>query len=462
MKRKEVDVKRALRAIAIVFGVTSLLAACGGGGGGGGTDYSQYDPGTAAPTISAPATVTAYPGGANAFKVTVLDADTAQSNVKLTATVLSFTGLPTAPTVRTAVDSGVIGSERTVQVVLSDAKATGSAVIELQVSDGAQSARTQVAVSVVQDPHGIQTSQDVTVTYAAGSVERHFYDVISAKMHVVGALQPDTALDAAALAHAKYLAANGGISSIEISGSDYFTGASAVDRARAAGYSGTAVQDASATVPVAAANDIAATVAAAKFANSVYRSDVFRSGARNIGIGIASAGARRVIVAVLGTKTNVQRYVDAGYLDIWPEPSSFAQASAYGLLSNGYAAEPETPNSVTQDSACTGIALSVRLRDDQLLTTSAFTIEELDLSGKTLNSVQANVIEASTDTQKQLGRNVAYLVPLKPLKANTLYQARFTGKASTAVRGSADIYETWKFLTTPFDGTALIGCGASQ
>lgn len=428
------------------------LTACGGGGGGGSSDTSQYEPGTAAPTIAAPATVTAYPGGTNRFTVTVGDSDTVVTNLKLTGTVVSYTGLSEAPTLRTNVDVGAQYENRTVSLTIPERNVVGTVVLQFQISDGAHTAQAQVNVSIVPDPNALQAF-DYASTYASGSVESEFYlSVFTEVRGAIGALRQDSTLDRAARAHAAYLAANGGISSTEMSGSSGFSGVTAADRAKYFGYAGVAVRDAAAIVPANVMASEAAMVAATKMANSVYRASALRNGARDVGIGTVVSNGVRIVVAIVGTKTNEQRQIGADAFAVWPQ----------GYFVH-YAMETDTPDAIPENNgACSGTPISIRVQSDQILTTASFTLQQLDTTTGVRVSVPAKLITSSSDANHQIEKNFAYLVPLKPLKLNTTYMAHFTG-SSTA---SKSIDQSWVFdtkspLYTHIDGATLYGCAPS-
>jgi len=427
----------------------AVLSACGGGGGGSSSSSdSQTSPGVAAPTITVSGSTDINPGVQNQVTVTVGDADTALTNVSLTAEVVSFTGLSSAPNVYITTPIGAAGATRYLQIETQNATELGTVTVKFTSSDGANKTTQTVTLNVVTDPYALQTTM-VNPTYA--SYEWAFYgDIVRTVRLGYGVVNQDTKLDQAALAHANYLAANGGISTTETSGLTGYSGSTAADRATAAGYNGHGVQDVAVIVPTTVTDiSTVGTVAATKLLNSVYRQAIALNSSRDIGVAQVVANGKRYMVAVLGTKSVIQRPHSPDFHMLYPEVDSTGVH---------YAMEQDTPDAMPENAgACAGTPVSVQARYDATLSVTSFTLAETATS----TVVNTKLLQSGNDSNKLVGKNAAILIPFAPLKLNTQYTASFTGKITT-VDGTTIAYsQSWNFKTTAVNGLANYGCSPS-
>lgn len=428
----------------------AVLSACGGGGGGSSSSStdSQTSPGVAAPTITVAGSTDINPGVQNQVTVTVGDADTALTNVSLTAEVVSFTGLSSAPNVYITTPIGAAGATRYLQIETQNTTELGTVTVKLTSSDGANKTTQSVTLNVVTDPYALQRTM-INPTYV--SYDWAFYSSLNnITRYYTGLVNQDTKLDQAALAHANYLAANGGIGTNETAGLTGYSGNTAVDRATAVGYSGHGVQDVAVIVP-STVTDISTvgTVAATKLLNSVYRQMIAQNGSRDVGVAQVVANGKRYMVAVLGTKTVIQRQHNPADFQLYPDVGST------GVF---YAMEQDTPDAMPENAgACAGTPVSVQARYDATLSVTSFTLAETATSAV----VNTKLLQSANDTNKLVGKNAAILIPFAPLKLNTQYTASFAGKITT-VDGTTMAYsQSWNFKTTAVNGLANYGCSPS-
>jgi hypothetical protein len=109
----------------------------------------------------------------------------------------------------------------------------------------------------------------------------------------------------------------------------------------------------------------------------------------------------------------------------------------------------ETPNPAP-DLAAPGRPIMVRVNEQagNLLTVDSFQLK--DASGAvvpariivSLAAVSASTAAVSVDVNSDLAPGVAFLLPLAPLAANTVYAVKFTGK-----RDGVALASTWQFAT---------------
>ena len=282
--------------------------------------------------------------------------------------------------------------------------------------------------------------------YPEGSPERTVFDALNEARRSgnFGLLAQDTRLDAAAVAHAQYLARNlgGEISHYQDSRQPGYTGETPRDRIRATGYETAVSYEAISSGTTARA--------CLELLNTVYHLESLMIGATDVGIAVhADAGC--VIEPQLPHLRARMQMRRAGSVGVYPYPGQAGVPAAFMPAT-------ETPNPAPDlGHAVIGPPILVDLDSDASpgLAASDVVLERFELheasSGK---PVTARVLAARTvlagpgaGLSLQVDRRLVsaghvFLLPLQPLAPATTYAVAFSG----SVKG-VPVSRQWGFTT---------------
>jgi uncharacterized protein YkwD len=304
-------------------------------------------------------------------------------------------------------------------------------------------------VSTVQ-PAALQTA--AAATYAAGSRDEAAFSSLNAfRVSMgLGPLLQSANIDLAAKNHSAYVTTNqtGADPHNEVQGKPGFTGATATDRVRAAGYAADWATEVISFGPPAGNTQWSAID---NLVNTVYhRAAMMYQGMTHVGVAPETDTSPLFVnIAVIKPQVNAGDYVG-----VYPTPNKTGVWLTHGVESpNPFYLEME----MTQDNMCTKTSspVSVTSEASTALSVTNFTVTE---EGQTAPLAARIITQATSDQDKvYLTPNIAVLVGKAPFKPNTKYNVSFVGKATGKATGSATglvIEKTWSFTT----GSYKRGC----
>lgn len=262
-----------------------------------------------------------------------------------------------------------------------------------------------------------------TPQYPSGSAQLAAFTLLNQYRTQCGfpVLQQNTVLDQAAQAHAKYMGLNNLVSDTETPGQPGFTGVSYGDRAVAAGFirtantagaSGGNTATSSSFSPVASGMQSIYSLVA-----GVYHSGVVLSPVTVIGIGEyesqqSSSGYTWVNSSQTITLSNLQNLV------ISNAPLTFpcAGVTAAPYMSSG---ETPTPPNVSASGWGTPVVVMGNASD-------AIALQTASITGPA-GAVNVQILNASSDPNKEIQPYEAVAYPTSPLQPNTQYSVTLTG-----------------------------------
>jgi uncharacterized protein YkwD len=283
-------------------------------------------------------------------------------------------------------------------------------------------------------------------SYPAGSTERAVFDALNiarAKGNF-GMLAQDTRLDAAAAAHASYMARNRGSGLTHQQSANWsgFTGATPMVRARAAGYIAAASFEAlssGTTVP-----------ACLELLNTVYHLSLLMIGAIDVGIAVhAEVGC--VIDVHLPLHNQRTQVRSGGTVGVYPYPGQMGVPTVFRpdtetprpALDAGLS-EVGPPILVDLNSEDTGVLRAndiVLSRFALIEVASERPVEATVLASVGVSATASAGLDLHTDGALVSSSHV-FLVPARPLKAATAYAIDFEGSAKGVV-----VTQRWQFTT---------------
>lgn len=288
----------------------------------------------------------------------------------------------------------------------------------------------------------------VGASYSSGTSEQVSFAKLNAFRagQGLGPLNQSVLIDDAAKKRAAYVTMNesGADPHNEVLGRRGFTGATAIDRVRAAGY-----QAVTATEVIAFSVQFPnlESTAIDNLINTVYhRSALMYQGMTDVGF--SGENANSPLYANLAA---IKPQLTAGdYIGVYPTNNLTGVWLTHGVESpNPFYLEME----MSQANMCTKTSspISIASEASTTLSVSTFSVTE-EGSAAVLDS---RLITKATSTQDNayLPPNVAFLVGKAPFKANTKYSVRFIGKATGAATGTKDglsIEKVWSFTTGSF------------
>lgn len=280
-------------------------------------------------------------------------------------------------------------------------------------------------------------------SYAPGSPEREVFEALNQARARgnFGLLAQDLRLDAAAAAHADYMAQNlaGEISHRQQVGRPGFTGETPRERIVAAGYDTATSFEAisGGTTPRACL----------ELLNTVYHLGALMAGATDVGIAVHPEAGCVIEPQVPGHGERMQRR-RAGTLGVYPYPGQTGVPPAFMPAT-------EVPNPAPDlADAVIGPPILVDLDATTSGTAGGLVIERFVLADADGGEVPARLlagpavttaVEAGID--RRLDRRLAgsaqvFLLPLQPLRPDTAYSVEFAGGAD-----GHTLHERWTFRT---------------
>jgi len=297
-------------------------------------------------------------------------------------------------------------------------------------------------------PGQLQTSVPA-LAYAASSEEYAFVTAFNdfRQKLGLGLLAQNAMLDKSAGNHLQYVLANGvnyggsvdfnavdpasgrQMFHIETVGLPLFTGVNELDRAKAAGYTGTYAGE-SGTY----GGGKGASVAFEALVKTVYhRAGLMFQGPTDIGMAIGQDRSQTFVVEVGFTKA---QFNASDYLGVYPADHQSGVGLNAGVeLPNPF---PELSVFNADFPTKTGYPVSVLAKEWASLEVVSFTLTEAGAS----SPLEARILTKDNDPQKYLASNVAFLVAKAPLKPNTSYAASFSGRVDNVV-----VNRNWSFTT---------------
>lgn len=297
-------------------------------------------------------------------------------------------------------------------------------------------------------PSDIQTSVPA-FSYAVASEEYVFVTALNKFRSDIGLglLAQNTLLDTVAAKHLDYVLKNDilnggtvnmrtndaatGRSMFHIEQGDklLFTGIQELDRAKFAGYAGSYVGE-----ELAFAGGKGAQVAFDGLASTVYhRAGLMMQSVNDIGVAVGKDRSQTVVMEMGTTKAQRQA---GDFVGLYPA----ANQTAVGLH-----AGVETPNPFPELSTAnadfptkTGYPVSVLGKEGATVEVVTFTLTEAGAAGP----MDARIVTKDNDPNRYLSSNVAFLIAKSPLKAGTVYTAKFSGRVNNVV-----VNKEWKFTT---------------
>lgn len=306
------------------------------------------------------------------------------------------------------------------------------------------------APAPVVTPADIQTTV-APFTYAVASEEYKFVTAFNQfRAHIgLGLLAQNPLLDKAAANHLAYVLKNdvntGGTVNmaafdpatgrpqfhIESADKPLFTGVSELDRAKSVGYAGVYAGEQGAF-----GGGKGAQAAFDSLASTIYhRAGLMFEGPREIGIAVGQDRSQTFVVEV-GYGTAQSNASD--FVGIYPG----ADQTGVGLHTG-----VETPNPFPDLSTSnadfptkTGYPVTVVSKAGTTIEVLTFTLTEAGSA----TPLDARVMTQDNDPNRYLPSNFAFLVAKAPLKTNTTYTAKFSGRVNNVL-----VNKEWKFTTRP-------------
>lgn len=299
----------------------------------------------------------------------------------------------------------------------SNSSATGAAtpasVASTPVASGASGASATAVTGTLTTPQ-----------YAANSAQLAAFTLLNQYRQQCGApaLQDNTILDTATQAHAVYEGLNNAVSDDETAGSPGFTGTTYLARAVANGFPssayGTGVAGAGLVV---FSSNFSAPTAGQQFVlallSGVYHSAVATLPVNTVGIGESETQV------VSGAATYTTAWQSMSLFSSQPQTIASAPLTfpCQGVTGVAYLNEAELPKPPNVSSSGWGTPVTVAGN-----TTDAITLQTASMTGPS-GAVALQILNPSTDPNKELATYQAVAYPTSPLLPNTQYSVSLTG-----------------------------------
>ena len=239
--------------------------------------------------------------------------------------------------------------------------------------------------------------------------------------HGLAALRPQAQLQAAAQAHADYLALHQQTSHSQERDRELFLGERPADRARALGYAERR-RGVVAEVFVVGHDEPEAAIQHL-LSGPYHRHVLFSATAEDVGVGV---NAQPGLVIALGSPGLGWREPAGPPILLWPPPD------AQHVPPEACCEQPRPAN---LDRF--GMPVSIQALPGERLSVHAFELE--DEAGQRVDTV---LLHASSDPHLRLAHHVAYLLPRQPLQALSRYRVR-----ATFSTGWRQMQREWEFRT---------------
>lgn len=228
----------------------------------------------------------------------------------------------------------------------------------------------------------------------------------------------------AALGHSEYLRTNNVMSHDQVAGRPGFTGATLRDRLNAAGYTLPATGYAYGEIISGTTNGNGFFMAEELITAIYHRFVMFEPKFREIGTGAGTSSTRySYFTADFATRGGFGPGIGATALVTWP-------FSGQTAVTPNFMSDSEAPDPVPNLNEV-GYPVSVHANIDAPVTMQAFTVRPRGGA-----NLQVQVVYPSGE------RTAVAIVPLAPLRANTTYEASFSGTVN-----GAPVTRDWSFTT---------------
>jgi uncharacterized protein YkwD len=282
---------------------------------------------------------------------------------------------------------------------------------------GDSSSMTPSSPAVQPVPGTLSTPQ-----YASTSAQLAAFNLLNQYRQQCGfpALQENTVLDTAAQNHAKYMGLNSAVSDTEVSGNPGFTGTTYVARAVVAGFPRSAFGSG-----VSAGYSTNVSTTEAKFGeNLVYQwlSGVYHLGAVMYPINTIGIGVYETQTADSGyTFTNVWGTISLLNTQAQPMSNTPLTFPCQGVTGIAYTDNSESPT--PPNASGTGWGTPVMVMGNSI---DNIVLKSASMSGPS-GSVSLQILNSSTDPNKEIQSYEAVAYPTSPLSPNTTYNVSLTG-----------------------------------
>ena len=244
----------------------------------------------------------------------------------------------------------------------------------------------------------------------------------------IAGLADNALVDLAAQHHSDYLRSNDVVSHDELSGKSGFTGSNLLDRLRAAGYSFGNAGYAYGEVISASASQSGFFLSEELITAIYHRFVIFEPKFKEIGAGAATnTSGYTYFTADFTANNGTGPGIGRGAVVVWPF------AGQTGVTPNFFS-DYESPDPVAGSNEV-GYPVSVHADIDAVLAVTEFALRPRGGA-----DLPVKLLRRASDPATPVA--AAAIVPLAPLKAATVYEARFSGSAD----GSA-VSRNWSFTT---------------
>jgi len=277
---------------------------------------------------------------------------------------------------------------------------------------------------------GVQlAAQEVNAPRASGDVATDGLAWIAYRRQQAGLLAPvrDARLDQAALGHSHYQQQNNRVTHDQSSAEPGFTGATAPDRVRAAGYP--LANGASADGEVIAATSATDGFAAAEgLLGAIYhRYLILQPQFDRAGAGSARRDGGYTWLTVNFVASREPPQLGRGQLVVWPAPGQ-------QQVRPNFFSDQETPDPVSGADEV-GYPVSVHANLNAVLRVDRFTLS--DPGGR---AVEVRQLDAAGD--RDTPPSAAAIIPLQPLRRASTYSVHFAGRVDDQA-----VERSWQFTT---------------
>jgi len=280
--------------------------------------------------------------------------------------------------------------------------------------------------------------QDAGVPQATGNTATDGFNWFNFRRRQLGiqAVNRNTVIDAAALGHSVYQRDNDTITHEQTAGKPSFTGRSAGDRLRAAGYTIPSSGFAYGEV-ISATTDTSGFNAAEDLIAAIYhRFVIFEPMFKEAGAGSAGRSGGLTYFTTNFTAIGLNSGLAQGNVVHYPVASQTR-------VPRNFFSDNESPDPVPNANEV-GYPVSVHANITDRLEVQTFTI-----TPRGGNALPVRLLRKADDAQTP--ESAAAIVPLSPLAQNTVYDVRFVGRlsgvGSNNVPWSNNIDRTWSFTT---------------
>lgn len=281
--------------------------------------------------------------------------------------------------------------------------------------------------------------QDTGVPQATGNTATDGFNWFNFRRRQIGvqAVNRNTVIDTAALGHSIYQRDNDTITHEQTEGRPSFTGRTAGDRLRAAGYALTSNAGFAYGEVISATTDTSGFNAAEDLIAAIYhRFVIFEPMFKEAGAAAASRSGGLTYFTTNFTVLGLTGGLAQGNIVHYPVANQTR-------VPRNFFSDNESPDPVPNANEV-GYPVSVHANITEVIEVQSFTITPRGGS-----PLPARLLRRADDAQTP--ESAAAIVPLTPLAAGTVYDVRFVGKVSGAgsnnVPLSTNIDRSWSFTT---------------